>query len=165
VVSEAGVSRWWRTLAILASGIALGVAITATPVAAHVGGSVGHLWRAHIRPRTDHRYYTKTQANHRFYNDSELWAVVDGIGATLVRGRGVTAVGSPASGEYTVDFKRDVSKCAFIATPGSPGTYGGAGAKFLMVARRMSDPNGVFVKAFDSGGGGALTSFHLAVFC
>jgi hypothetical protein len=63
--------RRWRTAALLATGIAIGVAMTATPVSAHIGTSVTHLWNAHIKPLTDARYYTKTQANTRYYTRAQ----------------------------------------------------------------------------------------------
>ena len=47
-----------RSTVLLAAGIALGIALTATPAATHVGGTVGHLWR-HIKPRADARYLQK----------------------------------------------------------------------------------------------------------
>jgi hypothetical protein len=53
----------WRTVAVLAIGVALGVSMMATPAAGHVGGTVGHLWTKHIRPLADQRYYKKTEVN------------------------------------------------------------------------------------------------------
>jgi hypothetical protein len=41
--------RRWRTVAVLAAGVAIGVAIVATPAASHIG-SVTHLWNHHIKP-------------------------------------------------------------------------------------------------------------------
>jgi hypothetical protein len=43
-------------------GIAAGSLLAATPVYSHVGGTVTHLWRDHIRPRADARYVTKLEA-------------------------------------------------------------------------------------------------------
>jgi hypothetical protein len=37
--------------------------MAAAPAAAHVGGSVLHLWSDHLRPLADARYYTKAQVN------------------------------------------------------------------------------------------------------
>jgi hypothetical protein len=58
--------RRWRAVALVATGIAVGVAMTATPVVGHITGSVAHLWNAHIKPKTDARYYTKARANTEF---------------------------------------------------------------------------------------------------
>jgi hypothetical protein len=59
------VSRRWRTVALVAVGVAIGSTLTATPVYSHVGGTVAHLW-THLKPKTDARYYTKTQADARY---------------------------------------------------------------------------------------------------
>jgi hypothetical protein len=62
---------WRRTaLVIVVLGALLGLTL---PNAAqgHVGGTVDHLWVDHIRPRTDARYYTKSQSNARFVNVNE----------------------------------------------------------------------------------------------
>lgn len=47
--------RRWRTVALLALGIALGIALTASPAGSHVAGWT-HNWKKHIRPRADARY-------------------------------------------------------------------------------------------------------------
>lgn len=48
--------RRWRAVALLAAGLAIGVTMMATPAMSHVGGTVGHLWNDHIKPRADARY-------------------------------------------------------------------------------------------------------------
>jgi hypothetical protein len=50
------VSRWWRTTTVLTLGVVIGTVLMATPAASHVGGTVSHLWNAHIKPRADARY-------------------------------------------------------------------------------------------------------------
>jgi hypothetical protein len=52
---EKRVTRRWRTAAVLAAGIAIGVVMVATPAASHIGG-VFHLWNNHIKPKADARY-------------------------------------------------------------------------------------------------------------
>jgi len=47
--------RRWKVVALLASGMAVGTILAGTPAAAHVGGTVGHLW-AHLKPWADARY-------------------------------------------------------------------------------------------------------------
>jgi hypothetical protein len=89
-----GSGRRWRTAALIAAGVALGVAIAATPVSGHVGTSVSHLWNAHIKPKTDARYYTKAQANSRYLTkgataaDAEL---LDGLDSAAFAGAPASA--------------------------------------------------------------------------
>jgi hypothetical protein len=45
----------WRAVALLALGITLGVALTASPATSHVA-SWAHNWTKHIRPKADARY-------------------------------------------------------------------------------------------------------------
>ena len=52
---EKGSARRWKVFAVLAAGVAIGIAIAATPAASHIG-SVTHLWNHHIRPKADARY-------------------------------------------------------------------------------------------------------------
>jgi len=53
------VSRRWRTTAVLALGVVVGVVLMATPAASHIG-SVTHLWNTHIKPKADARYLQRT---------------------------------------------------------------------------------------------------------
>ena len=48
----------------LAGAVVAGFFIT--PVGAHVGGSVAHLWSNHIRPKVTDLVYTKAQSNNRY---------------------------------------------------------------------------------------------------
>ena len=85
-----GKERRWKIVALLAVGIAIGVAMTATPAASHVAGWV-HNWNRHIKPRTDARYFTKAQAEARYYNTTETVAnatnAVNAVNADTVDGR------------------------------------------------------------------------------
>jgi hypothetical protein len=47
--------RRWKLVAVLATGMVAGIVMTGTPAGAHVGGSVGHLWR-HLKGKADTRY-------------------------------------------------------------------------------------------------------------
>ncbi len=49
------VERRWKLFALVASGIAIGVALAGTPAGAHVA-SWTHNWNAHIKPKADARY-------------------------------------------------------------------------------------------------------------
>ena len=94
------VSRRWRTVALVAIGIAIGSGLAATPVSSHVGGTVAHLWNDHLKARTDARYYTKTQGEARYYNVNETVAEatnanqLDGIDSSGFLPAGATAVNS-----------------------------------------------------------------------
>jgi hypothetical protein len=46
----------WRTVVLVALSMLIGIVVAAPPVGAHVGGTVQHLWRDHIRPKADFRY-------------------------------------------------------------------------------------------------------------
>jgi hypothetical protein len=48
--------RRWKMVALLATGIAIGVLMVGTPVGAHVSSNWMHNWTAHIRPKADPRY-------------------------------------------------------------------------------------------------------------
>jgi len=50
-----------------------------TPAGAHVGGTVGHLWKKHIRPKAVKTFYTKQQSNKRFVNTGEKASDADRI--------------------------------------------------------------------------------------
>jgi hypothetical protein len=68
-----GKDRRWKIISLLAVGMAIGVAMTATPAVGHVSGWV-HNWNRHIKPRADARYFTKAQAEARYYNVEETVA-------------------------------------------------------------------------------------------
>jgi hypothetical protein len=46
--------RRWKVVALLATGIMIGIVIAGSPAGAHVGGTVNHLWN-HLRPKADAR--------------------------------------------------------------------------------------------------------------
>jgi hypothetical protein len=74
-MSEASVvSRRWRTVALVASGVAIGSTIGAGPVSSHVGGTVQHLWSKHIKRQADARYYTKARSDARFWRVGQVVA-------------------------------------------------------------------------------------------
>ncbi len=72
-----GHGRW---VALLIVGVLIGSALI-TPVGAHVGGSVAHLWNQHIKPKATQLFYTKQQSNSRIPQQvvhPETWANPDG---------------------------------------------------------------------------------------
>lgn len=56
--TDRGIRRW-RAATLLAVGVVIGMVMVATPAGAHVGGTVGHLWNNHIKPKADARYSKK----------------------------------------------------------------------------------------------------------
>jgi hypothetical protein len=145
--------RRWRTLAVLATGVAIGVAIAATPAASHIG-SVTHLWNHHIKPKADARYVNASEAP---------WAVVESDG-TLQRGSAVSAA-QINTGQYEVVFNRNVRKCAYIGTLGKTDSVSNADAGQIGVVGRDGNVKGVWVQTFDSAGTATDADFHLVVLC
>lgn len=94
-----------------------------------------------------------------------LFAVVNSDGS-LARGAGATGSFSlsAGSGDYEVDFNRDVTSCAYVATLGNA-TAGTAPNGFITDAARAGNPDAVFVKTSDTAGNPADIQFHLAVVC
>jgi hypothetical protein len=80
-------------------------------------------------------------------------------------GGGVTAtkIGVAGTGQYEVDFGRQVNTCTAVATIGGATT--GTAAGEVNVADRVSDNNAVFIDTNDSTGGAADRPFRLVVVC
>ncbi|HEX6132187.1 MAG TPA: hypothetical protein VF044_10675 [Actinomycetota bacterium] len=133
----------------LLAGVVIG-ALQLTPVGAHVSGTVAHLWRDHIRPKTDARYV----------RDNELlWAVVAPDGS-LVRGSNVTSSAKLDPGTYEVVFARDVSGCAYAGNVEHSSVSGE-----VLVEPLFLEERGVFVTTYTSAGSQTDKRFHLIVAC
>lgn len=92
-----------------------------------------------------------------------LGAAVNGDG-TLTRGSGTTsATKLGGTGNYEVEFDRDLSTCFFVATVGPAG--GGSSQGEVNVALRGGNSSAVFVDTNESDGTAADKPFHLMVFC
>ncbi len=81
--------RIGRTIAILGVSALLLALSLFTPVGAHVGGTVGHLWTQHLLPLAKRVFYTKTLANDRFLSPNEttrkfVWRVANDADTTLI---------------------------------------------------------------------------------
>jgi hypothetical protein len=147
--------RRWKLVALLATGMVIGVAMVGTPAGAHVGGTVNHLWN-HLMPKADARYV----------NESELlWAVVDGSTGTLARGNRVASTNRSSAGTYQVRFTRNVRNCVYVATIGLTGASGTSAAADIAVVGEAISVNGVFVTVEDPPGARVDRSFHLLVDC
>jgi hypothetical protein len=92
-----------------------------------------------------------------------LWAVVTSTGA-VARNHGVVGATQLATGEYAVGFNRDVSKCAYAGTIGSPDATDPVAGE-IGVAQQSGNP--AAVRVFTRGSAGALNdrAFHLTVTC
>ena len=80
--------RHARTFTLIAVAGALFALSLVTPVGAHVGGTVGHLWNAHLSPLAKGVFYTKTQANQRYLSPNEttrkfVWRVPNDVDTSL----------------------------------------------------------------------------------
>jgi hypothetical protein len=99
----------WRTVAVLAIGISLGVSMMATPAAGHVGGTVGHLWKKHIRPKADVRYANATPGTDKAKDADRL----DGRDSTdFLRVTGKAADAEKLDSLDSTDFLRVTGKAA-----------------------------------------------------
>lgn len=94
-----------------------------------------------------------------------FFAVVNSDGS-LARGKGATGSFSlsAGSGDYEVDFNRDVTGCAYVATLGNA-TAGTAPNGFITDAARAGNPDAVFVKTSNTAGAAADIQFHLVIAC
>jgi hypothetical protein len=95
---------------------------------------------------------------------STMYAVVNANG-TLARGRRAVSATRLATGAYEVIFRKDVRKCAFLATIGLSGSAGSSLPGEITVVGRSGNDRGVFVTTHSSGGAAADLGFHLAVLC
>lgn len=94
---------------------------------------------------------------------STLWAVVKDDG-TLVRGKGATGSSVLSTGDYRVNFNRDVSGCAYAAT--LDGARPGEISVFKKeVGGNETTPRQVAVATRNSAGTVVNAPFHLIVRC
>lgn len=91
-----------------------------------------------------------------------LFAVVNANG-TLARGFGVVSSARLSAGQYQVVFNHDITRSAFTATLGLPGSVGGSPPGEIAVVGRAGVPNGVFVQTWTSAGVPADRSFHIHI--
>ena len=92
-----------------------------------------------------------------------LFGVVNADGS-LARGAHATGSTTFGAGLYEVDFDRDVTGCAYVATLGQPST-GTAAPGFITDAARLGNPNGVWVEVWSPSLSNVAENFHLAVVC
>ena len=93
-----------------------------------------------------------------------MYAVVNANG-TLARGRNAVSATRLGTGAYEVVFRKDVRKCAYLATIGLSGSAGASLPGEITVVGRSGNDRGVFVTTHSSGGAAADLGFHLGVLC
>jgi hypothetical protein len=93
-----------------------------------------------------------------------LYAVVDANG-TLARGHKAVSAARLGTGTYEVVFRKDVRRCAYLATIGLSGSAGASLPGEITVVGRSGNDRGVFLTTHSSGGASADLGFHLAVHC
>jgi hypothetical protein len=91
-------------------------------------------------------------------------AVIDGSG-NIVRGVGVTSADEASTGSYQVQFNNDLTSCAFVVTPGQPGSSGDVPATYSTVVGQAGTNNGLFIQLFDVNGNLVSEPFHVDVGC
>jgi hypothetical protein len=70
-----------------------------------------------------------------------------------------------ALGVYEVDFSKDVSGCAYVATPGGAGTNPPPSGEVNVAGATTAGDVGVVVQTYNNTGATADASFHLVVSC
>jgi hypothetical protein len=92
------------------------------------------------------------------------WALVDPNG-NLVRGKGALSASTNATGNYFVQFDRDITNCALIASIGVDGAVYTQGNN-IEAHVAAGDPTYAQVRTYDEPNGGlAARGFYLAVLC
>lgn len=105
-----------RLAIAVASAVFGGAVVLAAPSGAHVA-DWAHNWNAHIKPRADQRYYTKTQSNQRYYTKTQANSKYVAKSATV---RGTYAIKEIAT-ESNISAFADIS--FGVAFPSTPTTH------------------------------------------
>ena len=92
-----------------------------------------------------------------------LFAQVNADGTLANSSGGVTSLRVGTTGSYEVDFARNITSCAFVATVGPSG--GGSALGEVNVADRAGNAEAVFVDTNNSDGSTADKPFSLIVVC
>ena len=93
-----------------------------------------------------------------------FYAVVNGTTGAVVRSSGGVTASRIVSGNYAVDFGRNIENCAYLGTVGDP-TDGIEGPGQIDTATRAGNVEAAFVRTTNSSGTDTDFSFHLAVVC
>jgi hypothetical protein len=95
---------------------------------------------------------------------SSLWAVINPTG-TLARGAGVLSVSHTATGYYRIQFNKNITACAWLATVGSATSV--TSFAFIETELQSGTTDTVHVEVRDTADANIAVDrgFHLAVFC
>lgn len=93
-----------------------------------------------------------------------LFAQVNGDGTLASSSSGGVTSGRFIAGQYQVDFGRNVSGCAFVASIGAAGVGGSNGGE-IDVTDRSGNVEAVFVRTHNSAGTATDEPFQLVVVC
>jgi hypothetical protein len=96
--------------------------------------------------------------------EANTWAVINADGTTA-RGSGVRFSEHISTGVYAVEFQRDVSQCAAVATLGTVQESGVIPEGEISVLIGLFGPDAVQVRTTDSAGNEENQGFHLIVRC
>lgn len=95
---------------------------------------------------------------------TNLWAAVNEKG-TLVRGVGVARAEMTGTGQYAVEFAKDVSKCAYEVTTGETGDVGSAPTGLVGVGPNPGNAKALVVWTAHQDATFQNFAFYLTVFC
>jgi hypothetical protein len=113
--------RRTHAVVLVAVGLVIGVTMMATPAMSHVGGTVGHLWNDHIKPRADARYANAVAGTDQAKNAAKLqgrtWGNFLGDVRVVVKSSGAISAGS--FGTETVSCPAGYSVIAGGVDPGN----------------------------------------------
>ena len=118
--------RRTHAVVLVAVGLVIGVTMMATPAMSHVGGTVGHLWNNHIKPRADARYANAVAGTDKAKDADKL----DGIHANeLVRVGRDQNIGPSLTGAFATvtDVTITAPAAGFVKVDGTSVSYSGSG--------------------------------------
>lgn len=106
---------------LLAFGVGLVAAgLVLSPVRAHVGGTVSHLWNDHLFEKVDDTFLQKFDARDTYLKQqTRMWARINPDGSIFrgfISGADPTGTSKLSKGIYRVAFDYDVDECSVTAT-------------------------------------------------
>jgi hypothetical protein len=148
--------RRWKAVALLATGMVIGLVMVASPAGAHIS-SWAHNWNKHIKPRADKRY---VKANTSGVPLAGANIAADGtVRRYFNRKGGAPIVSKGGTGSYTITFPGLENK----------GAYNNAVVLISLVEsggeiHRDSSSGNPLVLTSDSSGASADRAFEIVIF-